>query len=358
MSRKRDLPEYVHRYKSRHGQVRIYFRLGNGHPYHRIRVEVGTPEFWEVYAGLLKGQPVGAPTAEPIAPKAAADSFRWLCTRYAASVEFKKRDKPILEACCLEPIAPKDERIFADLPIANLTLQHLKVLRDRKVKAGLPEAANSRIKSLKRLCRWAVGAGHLKANPAADLEKVKNPSKGWPPWTVEDLEVYEARHPLGTQARLALEILVGIGCARVDAVSIGNGNVHLDAKGRKVCRYRRAKTANNPDAPEVTIPIPTKLVECIQATARVGIKTWLVTAYGWPFSAAGFGNKFGEWCRQAKVSPRAHGLRKTAAARYAERGATAHQLCAAFGWLTLKEAERYTQAASRRKMGEALADLL
>jgi hypothetical protein len=155
----RDLPKHVHRYKSRHGQERIYFRLGNGHPYHRIREEVGSPEFWEAYALLLKRETIFEKANQPIAPAILPDSFRWLCSRYANSVEFKKRDKPILDACCLEPIAPRDQRLFADLPIANLTLQHLKVLRDRKVKTGSPEAANSRIKSLKRLCRWAVGAG-------------------------------------------------------------------------------------------------------------------------------------------------------------------------------------------------------
>jgi hypothetical protein len=85
-----------------------------------------------------------------------------------------------------------------------------------------------------------------------------------------------------------------------------------------------------------------------------------VTEYGNPFSAAGFGNKFRDWCVAANLmdaKKRAHGLRKTAATREAERGATAHQLCAAFGWLTLKEAERYTQGASRRKPGASLADL-
>jgi hypothetical protein len=48
-------------------------------------------------------------------------------------------------------------------------------------------------------------------------------------------------------------------------------------------------------------------------------------------------------------------LRKAGAAIAAENGATEHQLMAIFGWQTIKEAERYTKAARRRKMaGDAM----
>ncbi|HEX6001421.1 MAG TPA: tyrosine-type recombinase/integrase [Hyphomicrobiaceae bacterium] len=197
-------------------------------------------------------------------------------------------------------------------------------------------------------------AGHLSANPSADLERVKNKSSGHKPWTSEDIDAFERRHPIGTKARLALSIPMHLGCARVDCVGHGSGNVHL-IDGKRVVCYCRGKIEV-----EANVPLPQALLDIIAATPMVGVKTWLATEYGKPFSAAGFGNKFGEWCRQANLmdsKKRAHGLRKTAATREAERGATAHQLCAAFGWLTLKEAERYCQSASRRKLGAMLADL-
>jgi integrase len=46
----------------------------------------------------------------------------------------------------------------------------------------------------------------------------------------------------------------------------------------------------------------------------------------------------------------AHGLRKAAATRAAENGATAHELMAIFGWVDIKEAELYTRAANRRRL--------
>ena len=41
---------------------------------------------------------------------------------------------------------------------------------------------------------------------------------------------------------------------------------------------------------------------------------------------------------------------QAAATMLAENGATAHELMAWFGWRSLKEAERYTQAADQKKL--------
>ena len=76
--------------------------------------------------------------------------------------------------------------------------------------------------------------------------------------------------------------------------------------------------------------------------------TFLITEYGRPFTAAGFGNWFRDRCNEAGLERcSAHGLRKAAATSLAENGATAHQLMAWFGWRSLKEAERYTRAANQ-----------
>jgi hypothetical protein len=53
-----------------------------------------------------------------------------------------------------------------------------------------------------------------------------------------------------------------------------------------------------------------------------------------------------------------HGLRKTGAAIAAENGATAHELMSIFGWLTLKEAERYTRTAEQKKIAGRAMTLL
>ena len=82
--------------------------------------------------------------------------------------------------------------------------------------------------------------------------------------------------------------------------------------------------------------------------------TYLVTEFGKPHTPNGFGNKFKDWCRQADLPHcSAHGLRKAAAARLAERGATAHEIMAITGHQSLEEVERYTRAAQRRKLADS-----
>jgi hypothetical protein len=53
-----------------------------------------------------------------------------------------------------------------------------------------------------------------------------------------------------------------------------------------------------------------------------------------------------------------HGLRKAAATRLADRGATTTQLMAWFGWKTASEAERYTRNADRKHAAATAGKLI
>jgi integrase len=60
---------------------------------------------------------------------------------------------------------------------------------------------------------------------------------------------------------------------------------------------------------------------------------------------------FALWCDEAGLPHcSAHGLRKAGATLAAENGASAHELMSIFGWLTIKEAERYTKAAEQKRL--------
>jgi site-specific recombinase XerD len=83
--------------------------------------------------------------------------------------------------------------------------------------------------------------------------------------------------------------------------------------------------------------------------------TFLVTEFGRPFTPAGFGNWFRDQCDKANLHHcSAHGLRKATAAALAEAGATAHEIAAVTGHMSLEEIERYTRAARKKKL-EGLA---
>lgn len=101
------------------------------------------------------------------------------------------------------------------------------------------------------------------------------------------------------------------------------------------------------------IPLHSDLADAIAAAPSQHL-TFLVTEYGKPYSANGFGNAFKDWCRQADLPHcSAHGLRKALATRLAEQGATAHEIMAVTGHQSLEEVERYTRAARKSQLADS-----
>jgi hypothetical protein len=88
-------------------------------------------------------------------------TWRWLCTRYFAEcAEYLRLDdrtkrvrRGILEASFDEPIAPGSSRFFRDIPLSRMTANEIEVLRDRKL--AFPESANSRVKAIRAVFKWA-----------------------------------------------------------------------------------------------------------------------------------------------------------------------------------------------------------
>jgi integrase len=216
------------------------------------------------------------------------------------------------------------------------------MLMDRK--ADKPGAANNRKKYLSAMFGWAVRQHHMKSNPARDAERASYATDGFHTWTVDDVRQFEQRHPIGTKARLALALLLFTGARRGDVVTFGRQHVKdgtLRYVPRKT-RYKRMTASEKPIAPA--------LAEVINATPT-GDLTFLVTEYGKPFTAAGFGGWFRERCDEAGLPHcTAHGLKKAGATIAAENGATDRQLMAMFDWSTSAQANAYTAAANRKRL--------
>jgi integrase len=182
----------------------------------------------------------------------------------------------------------------------------------------------------------------------------KGKTIGYKTWSEAQIAKFEATHAIGTKARLAFALLLYTGQRRSDVIQMGWHNVHDD-----VLTIDQQKTEGNEQA-HLEIPLHPKLREIIEATPTVGMKTFLVTHLGRAYTAPGFGNWFRELCDAAGCEDvSAHGLRKATARRLAEIGCTAHQIAAITGHATLKEVQRYTSAADRKRMArEAMAKLV
>ena len=77
---------------------------------------------------------------------------------------------------------------------------------------------------------------------------------------------------------------------------------------------------------------------------------FIVGGTGKPLTKESFGNMFRRACNEAGVTKSAHGLRKIAATRAAEAGATVAELEAMFGGSGGVMASLYTRTANRRKL--------
>ncbi len=112
---------------------------------------------------------------------------------------------------------------------------------------------------------------------------------------------------------------------------------------------------------ELTIPVPPGLVAAITACPPSGLSI-LETTKGRPWVKESYGNGFLEWSKAVGVfemdtgrTKNDHGIRKLAATRVAEAGASDLGLMDLFGWTDPKMARVYTKPANAKKLSPQAA---
>jgi integrase len=351
-------PKYVTTEVGADGKERFYFRRPDQKKI-RIRGVPWTPSFMVEYEAACDG----ITHRQPLAPKIKG-SFRWLCDQYFASGEFRALDdgltKPVrrngLLKICSEPIAPGSKTLFGEVALSAWNKQAIRAIRDRYAdKVG---TSNNRLKSVRSIFKWAVEAGHCETNPARDVAYLASNSSGFHSWSIEEVETFEATHAVGTQERLAMGLLLFAAQRASDVMLFGPASIK-DLKsiedGKEVIKkwlvFTQQKNRNRKPI-HMEIPVRPELLELIAVTPT-GADTFLVNSLGRSFSHRGFSRWFGKACEAAGVPGRSHGLRKAAAARLAELGASEKEIMSITGHTTSKEIKRYTDAADKRKLATA-----
>jgi integrase len=178
-------------------------------------------------------------------------------------------------------------------------------------------------------------------NPARGITLDPILTSGYHSWSEAELRQYEQHHPVGSKARLALALLLYTAQRRADVVALGPSNV----RGGRLY-FTQSKTGTAMD-----IPVAEPLAAIIAATPMVGVKTFLVTDYGKPFTPAGFGNWFRDRCNEVGLQHcSAHGLRKAFLRRMAEAGCSEDYIASISGYKDYREIRTYVQAANRARM--------
>jgi integrase len=336
MDMPRPRPPFLRREVSRHGVVVWYVRKGEGQRI-RIRAAFATPEFDAEYRAALDATP------RPVKGGPAAGSIAWLIARYQETTAWTKLSRASQR---------QRQNMFAQVikaagnrPFTEITKRSLESARDRR------SAAQGRkfLDVMRGLFRWAVKADIAKLDPTIG---VANPTAlktaGFHVWSEDDVAVYEARWPLATRERVWLDVLLYTGLRRGDAVRLGRQHV----------RDGIATLKTEKNGTEVTLPILPVLAETL-AVGPCGDLAFIAGESGRPLTKESFGNLFRKACRAAGLQNRsAHGLRKAAATRAANAGATVAQLEAIFGWSGGTMASLYTRSADRRRLAiEAMSKL-
>jgi integrase len=351
------LPKHCSWNADRHGTRRVRFRKGGVAIY-----LTGIPwseDFMRQYAAALERVKDGSSYIG--AERTIAGTVNALIAAYLdpkSSSPFKTLGKETQRTrrCTLEAFrrAHGNKPLFQTVGarrIMLLTREHVQRIVNEK--ASTPFAQHNLIKTLRAMFEWAVGEGRMPDNPALGVKRIKVKTAGYKSWSEADIARIEASHPIGTKARLAFALILYTGQRRSDVVKMGAHHIH-----NGVLTIDQGKTEGGEEA-HLEIPVHPKLRKVIDSTPTLGVKTFLVTSFGKPFTPAGFGNWFRDRCNEAGLPDiSAHGGRKATGRRLAEIGCSANQIAAILGHASLAEVQRYTKAADRKRLAREAMKML
>ena len=159
------------------------------------------------------------------------------------------------------------------------------------LKGKTPLAQDGWMKAIRHLVAFAavqskkdpdeVGMFAIKKTRPSGVITDKPPkSDGHLTWGEEQIEQYRARYPVGTMARLALELALNIAARRHDVREIGRQHLKNGA-----ITWRPSKTSRT-TGKVLTIRVLPELQAALDAMPRSDELTFLLTEYGRPFKSA------------------------------------------------------------------------
>lgn len=332
-------PAYVHVYKDRHGKERIYFNRA-GQPKIPLPGPIYSELFWIAYHKAKEGKRA---TPSAGATKAKAGTMNALIVDYYNSSAFTSK-APATRATYRNQLEAF-RREHGDGPVAEIKAKHLDAILGEIAKKSTAQAHKLR-KRLATLFRLAVKWEYREDNPMLNAERIKHKTKGFAPWTEDDIAKFRTYWKEGTPRRIAFEILLFTGLRRSDAVRIGRQHIQGD---RIVTKIKKSG-----DEVEVSIPIHPEL-RAVLDTITHGHLNFITTERGAARSDKAFTNWIIEAARDAGLpahrSP--HGLRKSACIRLAEAGCSASEIMSITGHRNLAEVETYVRETNKKKLADS-----
>ena len=323
-------PKYCQPRPDRHGGPGYWYFERPGYPRVRLPGLPWSPKFMAAYEEALDSNrlPIGAKNVQP-------GTLEDLIVRYYSSAVFEALEPPTRRDHRRQ-LEPFREQCGSYL-VRRFESKHIRKLTN-EIKA--PIARKRFLSVLRAVLDFGVSDSLLESNPADGIKCPAIKIKGFHSWEDEEIEQFEAHYKPGTRERLSQALLLYTGQRRSDVVRMGPQHIRDG-----VISIVQKKTGT-----EVYIPVHPEL-RAILDVSKTGHLAFLTTVQNKPFSEMGFSNWFRKVCDAAGLPHcSAHGLRKAAARRLADAGATTHEIAAFTGHKTLREVENYTRAANMKKL--------
>src|SRR5262249_50768124 len=182
-----------------------------------VNGDPNSPEFMAAYFAVLRGERPGEALAI-VAKRGGSGSVKAAIDQYLTSTTFNDEFSPSTKAV-RRGILASVSRLVGTLPLAKMDRdwieRWLETAPTRNVK-------RARLFALRPFLQWAVNPMRLIAVDACERIRVKAGGiKGHATWNDTEIEQFRSHHPLGTKARLALELLLTIATRRGDAIALG-----------------------------------------------------------------------------------------------------------------------------------------
>jgi integrase len=322
---------FIHEFFDRHGKIRRYVRR-RGFPRVSLPGIPGSAEFMAAYEGAI-----GSVPARPTS-RYGNGTLGGLWTDYGRSacyVNLSARSRAIYRSVMQQVLAAHGHRT-----VAGLNRDHARKLI-QEIGETTPAMANSRLSVMRLLLNFAVENGWRGDNPFMKLKRYKGGEHR--SWTDQELAAYEKRWPRGTRERLVYDLLLYTAQRGSDVVTIR----HSDLKtGLIPIVQKKTGTA-------LSIPIHPALKASIKSVPKKGMYV-LSDERGRSIQRQSLTRIIRISAKKAGLPPEcvAHGLRKAALRRLAERGASDKQIAAVSGHRSMNEVQRYTAAADQSELAQ------
>lgn len=317
--------KYVKSYTDAKGVRRHYFRR-KGNPGGPLPGAVGSAEFMEAYSGFM--------STRPKFDGKKPGSFGRIITDYYQTADFSNlsTNSRALYKAALEPLAKRYGHNAVNAITEDRVVDMIEKIGERAPQmANLTRSVLLKALSVAHRRKWIprkiTGEGITEYRGGEHRA-----------WTLDEMNAFEKRWPVGTRERLAYALLLYTGQRGGDVV----------AMNRRDAMAGYFSLTQEKTGEEMRLPIAQPLLDAIKAVPANGL-TVIGDRHGRPIQRRTLTKMLKAACAAAGLPKDCvpHGLRKAILVRLAEAGASAKELAAISGHRSTKLLDHYTRAANQ-----------